>query len=80
MNHPDMSDGYEGLPVHALGLFTFFVGAWPYDPDRPLVLTAGTNVWFWMHVAQVVICAALACWAFVRLAGVSRRRSVQGLH
>jgi hypothetical protein len=53
--------------AHA-GLFTFFVGVWPHDPERRLVLTAGTDAWFWIHVAQAVIFAALACWTFGRLA------------
>jgi CAAX prenyl protease-like protein len=64
------------IPVHALGLFAFFVGVWPHDPGRRLVLTAGPDAWFWIHVAQTVIFAVLACWAFGRLASVSVRRSV----
>ena len=61
------------IPVHALGLFTFFVGVWPHDSERRRVLSAGTDAWFWIHVAQAVVFAALACWAFGRLAAVSRR-------
>ena len=56
------------IPVHALGLFAFFVGVWPRDPERRLVLIVGPDAWFWIHAAQVVIFAALACWSFSRLA------------
>lgn len=56
------------IPVHGLGLLVFFVLVWPNDPARPLVATSGTDVWFWIHVAQVVVFAALAVWVFGRLA------------
>ncbi len=58
------------LPVHGLGLLVFFVLVWPNDPARPLVATSGTDVWFWIHVAQVLVFAALALWVFSRLARV----------
>ena len=56
------------IPVHGLGLLLFFALVWPNDPARPLVATSGTDVWFWMHVAQVVVFTALAFRAFGRLA------------
>jgi membrane protease YdiL (CAAX protease family) len=56
------------IPVHVLGLLAFFVLVWPNDPARPLVATSGTDFWFWIHVAQVVVFTALAVWAFSRLA------------
>ena len=60
------------IPVHALGLFAFFVGVWPHDPERRLVLIVGADAWFWIHAAQVVIFAALACWPFSRLAALRK--------
>lgn len=58
------------IPVHVLGLLLFFALVWPNDPTRPLVATSGTDAWFWIHVAQVVVFTALAFWAFGRLARV----------
>ena len=60
-----------GLPVHALGLFVFFVLVWRHDTDRRLVTSVGPDRWFWMHVAQAVVFAGLGLWAFARLAQVS---------
>jgi hypothetical protein len=62
------------IPVHAIGLLVFFVGVWPFDPERPLVLDAGTDAWFWIHVAQLIVFAALASWAFSTLATLRRNR------
>ena len=59
------------IPVHVIGLLTFFVLVWPLDPERQLVPTAGTDAWFWIHVTQVVTFSVLACWAFRRLAEVA---------
>jgi membrane protease YdiL (CAAX protease family) len=56
------------IPIHGLGLLLFFALVWPNDPARPLVGVSGTDSWFWIHVAQVVVFAALAVWAFSRLA------------
>lgn len=60
------------IPVHAIGLFAFFVGVWPYDPERPLVFTAGPDAWFWIHVAQLIVFAVLAYGAFRKLATLPR--------
>jgi hypothetical protein len=56
------------IPIHGLGLLLFFLLIWPNDPARPLVGASGTDSWFWIHVAQVVVFTALAVWAFSRLA------------
>jgi len=56
------------IPVHGLGLLAFFALVWPRDPDRQLITAAGTDPWFWIHVAQVVVFATLSVWAFSRLA------------
>ena len=55
------------LPVHAIGLFVFFLVIWPHDPERRLVFTDGTDAWFWMHVAQTIVCSALAVWVLGQL-------------
>jgi membrane protease YdiL (CAAX protease family) len=62
-----------GIIVHALGLFTFFTLIWPGDPGRALVAAGGADAWFWVHVAQVIVCTALASAAFARLASIRRR-------
>jgi len=59
------------LPVHAIGLFAFFLVIWPHDPERRLVFTNGPDDWFWMHVAQTIVCGALAVWV---LSGLPRAR------
>ena len=56
------------IPVHAIGLFVFFLEVWPNDHDRRLVFTDGADAWFWIHVAQIVVFTSLAYWAFRRLA------------
>jgi len=50
------------IPVHAIGLFMFFLAIWPHDPERRLILTEGPDKWFWIHVAQTIVCGALAAW------------------
>jgi hypothetical protein len=61
------------IPVHIVGLLMFFVLVWPRDAERPLILTAGTDAWFWLHLGQVVVFGALAIWAFGRLADATHR-------
>ncbi|MGZ3602906.1 MAG: CPBP family intramembrane glutamic endopeptidase [Ktedonobacterales bacterium] len=57
-----------GVVVHSLGLLVFFTLVWPGDTIRQLVGAGSANLWYWLHVAQVLIFAALAILAFVRLA------------
>jgi hypothetical protein len=52
------------LPVHILGLFTFFTVVWPHDPERQLLRERGLDVWFLLHVAQATVFTTLAAWAF----------------
>lgn len=61
------------IPVHFVGLLVFFTLIWPRDAARRLVLQSGTDNWFWIHAAQAIVFAALAVWAFRRLAKVSSR-------
>jgi len=64
-----------GLVVHFIGLVIFFTLVWPGDAARRLVGESGADPWFWTHVAQAVIFAALAILAFRRLAKVTPRDS-----
>lgn len=57
-----------GIAVHIFGDLTFFTMVWPYDATRRLVWEAGADGWFWIHVAQAIIFAALSIVAFTRLA------------
>jgi membrane protease YdiL (CAAX protease family) len=45
------------IAVHVLGLAVFFTVIWPHDATRQLIWTGGPDSWFWIHVAQFVICA-----------------------
>jgi hypothetical protein len=56
-----------GLVVHIVGIVTFFLFIWPYDPMRPLLAESGAGPWFWIDVAQVIVLALLALFAFGRL-------------
>jgi membrane protease YdiL (CAAX protease family) len=58
---------------HAIGDLTFFTLVWPRDAARTLVWQTGTDKWFWMHLAQAIVFAALAVWSYRRLAVLSRR-------
>jgi membrane protease YdiL (CAAX protease family) len=56
-----------GLVVHIGGILSFFVLVWPGDPARGLVTQNGIDAWFAIDVAQVVVFAALAMAAFMRV-------------
>ncbi len=56
-----------GIVVHSLGLLAFFTLVWPGDELRRLVGHGGADVWLRVHSAQVIVFAALALLAFVRL-------------
>jgi membrane protease YdiL (CAAX protease family) len=62
-----------GIVVHAIGLLTFFMLIWPFDATRRIVRLAGTDTWFWIHVAQTLAFGILAVVAFTRLARVPHR-------
>jgi hypothetical protein len=57
-----------GLTVHILGLLSFFTLIWPNDPARRLVKDGGADIWFYGHVAQVIVFALLAIVVFFRVA------------
>jgi membrane protease YdiL (CAAX protease family) len=60
-----------GMVVHGVGILLFFALIWPQDATRRSVRDGGADGWFWVHVAQAIVFAALAILAFVRLARVS---------
>jgi membrane protease YdiL (CAAX protease family) len=57
-----------GIAVHVMVDLTFFVLIWPHDAARRLVTQGGADTWFWIHVAQVVVCVPMAVWCFRQLA------------
>jgi hypothetical protein len=61
------------IPGHIFGLLVFFSLIWPKDATRQLVWQTGTDLWFWIHVFQAILFAALTIWALCRLAKASRR-------
>jgi CAAX amino terminal protease family. len=64
-----------GIAVHFVGLLVFFTLIWRYDATRLLAGGGGAKTWFWIHVAQTVICGALALFAFCRLKYIGRPRA-----
>jgi hypothetical protein len=66
-----------GIAVHGVGILIFFTLVWPRDAARRPIGAGGADGWFWAHVAQAIIFAALATVAFVRLARVSERTGRQ---
>jgi len=61
-----------GAIVHSLGLLTFFGLVWPQDRQRVPVWETGTDVWFWIHVAQAIVFGGLAVGCYARLAKATR--------
>ena len=63
---------------HIIGDLTFFTLLWPHDAARRLVFDSGTDIWFWIHVAQAIVFTLLAVSAFQRLARESRQDALLG--
>jgi membrane protease YdiL (CAAX protease family) len=61
-----------GVIVHAVGLFTFFGVIWPHDKDRLSIGQSGAHIWFWMHLLQAVLFAALSLFALKRLSRLAK--------
>lgn len=61
-----------GLVVHIVGLLIFFTLVWPHDAVRPLVRDVGAGAWFWIHVAQTLVCGTFAILTLQRLALITR--------
>jgi membrane protease YdiL (CAAX protease family) len=61
-----------GIAVHVMVDLTFFVLVWPRDAARRLVTQGGADTWFWIHVAQVVVCVPLAVLCFRQLARITK--------
>lgn len=66
-----------GVVIHALGLFVFFYLVWPFTSTRRLVLESGPDIWLWVNVAQMIMFATAALWAFKRLANIAGREIVR---
>jgi membrane protease YdiL (CAAX protease family) len=64
-----------GVVVHAIGLFVFFALVWPHDGARRLVWRDGADLWFWIHLGQVVVFAVLGAAALARVARLARERA-----
>jgi membrane protease YdiL (CAAX protease family) len=62
------------IPVHIVGDLTFFIFVWPHDKSRQLLPTHGAGLWFWLHVTQTIVFAALSLLAMRQLARVARKR------
>lgn len=63
-----------GLIVHSAGLLTFFAVVWPHDAARLPITVARPDTWFWVHVAQAVVCSALSILAFMHVAQIVAAR------
>jgi membrane protease YdiL (CAAX protease family) len=63
---------------HIIGDLTFFTLVWPHDAARRLVFDSGTDIWFWLHVAQAIVFTLLAVSAFQRLARESKQDALLG--
>ena len=63
---------------HIIGDLTFFALVWPHDAARRLVFDSGTDIWFWIHLAQAIVFTLLAVSAFQRLARKSRQDALWG--
>jgi membrane protease YdiL (CAAX protease family) len=61
-----------GVVVHAIGLFIFFYMVWPHDAARTVISVHGPDAWFWIHLGQTVVFAALSLAAFAYLMRLAR--------
>lgn len=62
------------IPVHFIADVTFFALIWPHDASRGLISETGTDLWFWIHVAQAAGFTLLAILAFRKLAAATADR------
>jgi membrane protease YdiL (CAAX protease family) len=65
------------IAPHIIGDLTFFTLIWPHDAGRTLVTITGVDNWLWIHLAQAVLFAVLAIWAFLHLAKLSRQEGLR---
>jgi membrane protease YdiL (CAAX protease family) len=68
-----------GIAVHIMADLTFFVLVWPHDAARRLVTEGGADAWFWIHVAQIAVCAPLAVWCLRQLARPTEARDSRAM-
>jgi Type II CAAX prenyl endopeptidase Rce1-like len=55
------------IPVHIAGDLIFFLFVWPHDTARSLVWRTGDDLWFWIHIVQMIVFTALAVLVFRKL-------------
>ena len=53
-----------GIVIHLLGDLMFLTLVWPHDETRPLLDQSSPNLWFWIHIVQVIFFAAVSLIAF----------------
>ena len=61
-----------GFAVHAAGLVVFFTLIWPGDRSRVPISAGGADLWFWIHLGQILL-AVPAIVVFMRLARLTSR-------
>jgi len=64
-----------GVVIHVIGLLIFFSFVWPQDRYRELIWAKGADTWFWIHVVQAVVFAALGIMTFVHLARLAKPKA-----
>jgi membrane protease YdiL (CAAX protease family) len=57
-----------GIVIHIAGLAMFFTWIWPADAARPTGAAAASQLWFWIHVAQVGVFGVASVFAYRCLA------------
>jgi membrane protease YdiL (CAAX protease family) len=62
-----------GIVIHIFGDLMFFSLVWPHDGARPLLALVSPDLWFWVHVVQVIVFTMIAIIAFVRLSRIRER-------
>jgi membrane protease YdiL (CAAX protease family) len=62
-----------GIVIHIFGDLMFFSLVWPHDGARPLLALVSPDLWFWVHVVQVIVFTMFAIIAFMRLSRIRER-------
>lgn len=56
-----------GIVIHIVADLTFFLFVWPGDEGRVLVWESGADIWFWIHIVQVLGFGAMAVFGYRKL-------------
>jgi membrane protease YdiL (CAAX protease family) len=67
-----------GIVTHIIADLILFLLVWPQDAGRILVWEGGADLWFWIHVVQVLVFGSLAVFGFCKLARLVPRTSQLG--